>query len=279
MLNRLLILILLFGSTVKVVESATPQLKNPGWIVRGSGSTSSGGASTLNNNIVAYWKFDETGIVDRAPSVGTITLTNLPVPGVVGPTSGTGKINNGVDFEDVSAVYFENGPDPAAVDFSGTQSFTIAAWAQTESQGQRRTIICKYDAGGNAQWYLQYRNTDDHWIFGISTNGTAETEIDSDNQGAIADATWYFIVGWYNSADNTINMRVGTGSTLQAADTPVGISAAGLFNSTSVLRVGRLTSAGYFDGLIDEIGIWNRVLTSAEIVELFNGGTGKSYPF
>ena len=233
---------------------------------------------TLNDGLVAYWKMDESGIVDRADSVGTLTLTNLPVPGVTGPTSATGIINNGVDYEDANGVYFEHGPDPAVVDFNGQQSFTIAAWAQTESQGQRRTIIAKYQSSGQAQWYLQYRNTDDHWIFGVSNDGTAEVEVDSDNQGAVADATWYFIVGWYDADADTINIRVGTGSTLQAADTPVAHTT-GIFNSTSVLRLGRLTTAGYFDGLTDEVGIWNRVLTSAEIVELFNGGAGKTYPF
>jgi hypothetical protein len=34
-----------------------------------------------------------------------------------------------------------------------------------------------------------------------------------------------------------------------------------------------------FDGLIDEVGIWNRSLTSDEINQLYNNGNGKSYPF
>lgn len=33
------------------------------------------------------------------------------------------------------------------------------------------------------------------------------------------------------------------------------------------------------DGKIDEIGIWNRALTGAEITSLYNAGAGKTYPF
>ena len=37
---------------------------------------------------------------------------------------------------------------------------------------------------------------------------------------------------------------------------------------------------GYgFNGRIDEIGVWNRVLNDAEITQLYNGGAGKAYPF
>lgn len=36
---------------------------------------------------------------------------------------------------------------------------------------------------------------------------------------------------------------------------------------------------GYFNWLIDEVGIWNRALTQDEITQLYNGGNGMAYPF
>jgi len=35
----------------------------------------------------------------------------------------------------------------------------------------------------------------------------------------------------------------------------------------------------FFKGIIDEVGIWNRALTSTEISELYNSGNGLQYPF
>jgi hypothetical protein len=33
------------------------------------------------------------------------------------------------------------------------------------------------------------------------------------------------------------------------------------------------------NGSLDEIGIWNRALTTGEISTLYNSGSGKGYPF
>ena len=34
-----------------------------------------------------------------------------------------------------------------------------------------------------------------------------------------------------------------------------------------------------FKGTIDELGIWNRALTDADVSKLYNNGNGLSYPF
>ena len=36
-------------------------------------------------------------------------------------------------------------------------------------------------------------------------------------------------------------------------------------------------SAQFFNGMLDELGIWGRELTAAEVAELYNGGAGKQY--
>ena len=36
-------------------------------------------------------------------------------------------------------------------------------------------------------------------------------------------------------------------------------------------------SGGFYNGLIDEVGVWNRTLTAAEVTELYNAGAGKQY--
>jgi len=54
----------------------------------------------------------------------------------------------------------------------------------------------------------------------------------------------------------------------------------GMANTSSVLRIGNSFSNEFFNGKIDEVGIWkNRKLTDADVSELYSGGVGKFYPF
>jgi hypothetical protein len=49
------------------------------------------------------------------------------------------------------------------------------------------------------------------------------------------------------------------------------------------LNISRIFSSNFDRGLksyaIDEVGIWSRPLSAAEIAQLYNGGAGKFYPF
>ena len=52
-------------------------------------------------------------------------------------------------------------------------------------------------------------------------------------------------------------------------------------NNNRSLMIGRRDNAtpNYFNGNIDEVAIWGRVLTPTEVSTLYNNGKGLSYPF
>lgn len=227
-------------------------------------------ASTLNNGIVAYWKLNEASAANRADSVGSITLTNpvgLTIEGV------SGKLSNAAEFDQADGDHLFSAADPAAVDFTGNQDFTVACWVQIKAGtlNQRRTFVAKYESAGQAQWYLQARNSPSaRLLFGVND---AEIEAIANNYGVPAEDTWIFMVCWHDATADTVNIQINNGTADSTAHS------AGIEDSTSIVRVGRLTTAGYLDGMVDEIGVWNRVLTSGERTELYNSGTGKTYPF
>lgn len=51
------------------------------------------------------------------------------------------------------------------------------------------------------------------------------------------------------------------------------------FTQLAIGILDRTTDYGPFDGKIDEVGIWNRKLTDAEVAQLWNSGSGLAYPF
>jgi hypothetical protein len=68
---------------------------------------------------------------------------------------------------------------------------------------------------------------------------------------------------------------VGTiGATTSGSITQSDVTEIGMRGDLDVLNPSNCTS-----GLIDEVGIWSRALTGAEVTSLYNGGAGLQYPF
>lgn len=217
----------------------------------------------LIDNLISYWKLDEaSGNALDAHSTNHLTDNNT-----VG--SAAGKINNGRDFEASNTEYFSLA-DNAALS-TGDIDFSLTAWVNLESVGAQRAIVGKWNISANREYLLLYDNTADRLEFWVSHDGGATVSIASWS-AAPSTATWYFIAAWHDAAANTLNIQVNNG-------TPVSVShTSGVFNGNSDFRVGEIQGASVpFDGLIDEVGFWKRVLTTPERTALYNSGNGLAY--
>jgi hypothetical protein len=92
-------------------------------------------------------------------------------------------------------------------------------------------------------------------------------------------ATWYHVVGTFDGG--TGNLKIYINGTLENTE-PSALT--GVFNSTAQFQIGHIQefgggAGGYFDGIIDEFGVWSRALSGAEVTELYNSGSGLAYPF
>jgi len=88
--------------------------------------------------------------------------------------------------------------------------------------------------------------------------------------------TWYFISAtWDTGGTMTLYLN---GSSV-ATNTSTGTYS---LSMTPRLTIGTWWDSplsGTLKGKVDEVGIWSRALSSSEITELYNSGTGLSYPF
>jgi hypothetical protein len=222
----------------------------------------------LSDNLIAYWSLDEaSGNAIDAHSTHDLTDTNT-----VG--AATGKVNGARDFERGNTEVFSIADnDDLSV---GDIAFSIAAWVQLESKFADEMVIACKSSAGNGDWFLHYNDGLDRFQFQVFTAGGfgGSATANADNLGSPSTATWYFVVAWHDPTANTINICVNDG-TVNSTSHSGGV---GDFAST-IFHIGGDPFANYWDGLIDEVGFWKKVLSASEITELYNAGSGRDYDY
>ncbi len=222
----------------------------------------------LTDSLVSYWKLDEAS-GNATDAHGSNTLTDN---GSVGTT--TGKISNARDFgTGGSTKYFDHASNSDLE--TGDIDFTVAAWVYlTASSKGYATITGKVVSdGATAEWFLIRRGSVDQFEFQVA--GT--THIRATTFGSPSTGTWYYVIAWHDATANTINIQVNNGTVDSTADATITVRPTAKF---AVGTLGSYTDGNsVWDGYIDEVGFWKRVLTTQERTDLYNSGNGLAYPF
>lgn len=219
-------------------------------------------------NLISHWRLDELSGT-RFDSHGTNNLTDASSVGSFIP----GKINYAALFVAASTDYL-NIADNTSLSVSDID-FTIGAWVYLASKAANRTIISKWNSTtNNREYMLWYDNASDRFAFSVSNNGTAVITVLANNFASPSISTWYYILAWHNPASNTINIRVNHGTADSAAH------ATGVFNGSSDFIIGATGVPGdYFDGMIDSVSFWKKLLNEYEQARIQNEDSGLDYPF
>ena len=219
-----------------------------------------------------YWKLDDDTIppiVDFfADNDGTCSGGNCPEPndnGIVGKT---------LDF-DGSNEYFTVADDDS-LDWASTDSFTIELWAKfTNVSNRNKVMIGRDQSGGYPHWWLganQDTGKANCNLLDKNRNGIAVTSSTSIN-----DNNWHHIV--FVREESLDENRLYVDGILE--DLGTHNYTAG-FEAATTLGVGYMAYNGnpdyYYDGLLDEVALYDRALTLPEIEQHYlNGLSGMGY--
>lgn len=209
-------------------------------------------------DLTAFWRFEEESGV-REDSFASYDLNDNNTVGFA-----TGIQGNAADFESSSLEYFSRSVDDAVFDFQS--QFTVALWFKLETLpttlGYSPALMAKEVS--NSGWNSRVSGGDNmyNWVRNDMTTYDSTT--------VFTTGVWYFLV---ITKDST-NMRVYVNGVQESSSA---YSAAG--NTTAFLNVGRspFYTSRYWDGLIDEVGVWSTALSSTTIVALYNAGLGLPY--
>ena len=223
---------------------------------------------SLLNNLISYWKLDELS-GNPADSVGGYSSINSNVSYVAG------KINNGTLYNGSNSYTEVN----ASSGVTFTNNITISAWVKPASVIHAYTdrgIVAKND-GATESFLLTHlgdqSGTKDTWG-GFVIIGGQEKWINGTTEPVAG--SWYHVVMTYDGAYQKIYVNGATEKNI--------IMSGGVSSNSSNIVIGARGLAGttpsrVFNGVIDEVAYWNKTLTAAEIVYLYNSGNGRQYQF
>lgn len=224
---------------------------------------------SLLTNLVSYWKLDESS-GDAADAHGSNTLTNNNTVAFA-----PGKLNNGADFEATQSESLSVADaSQTGLDFSTALTFSL--WFKLESQpGVQGNFITKSTQPGQEGYFWGYRTsgTDNIRLF-VGSDGAGNGDV-LQVDTSLSDATWYHLAVTWDGSTKTAKFYID-GS--QFGSDQVGTVTSSIFNASSPFVLGAFPDAGlYTDGIMDEVGVWSRALSAAEIAELYNSGTPLAY--
>ncbi len=222
-------------------------------------------SNTSPNGLIAAYSFDAGSGPTAADSSGN---------GIGGTLSGAtwttaGKYGNALSFNGTTS-YVDLG-NPAALQLTG--SMTIEAWvkaaANPADDGQ---IVAKSDETG---WQFKTSPDTGPHTFGMSISGSAGSMTQRYSTTARSLNTWYHVAGVYNATAGTLSTYVNG---VLDNGTLLGAIPAAQFNQAVNVNIGRRTGGFYFNGVIDEVRIYNSALTPAQIQADMNTPIGTTPP-
>ena len=216
--------------------------------------------SEVTPNTISCWKFDESDGTTAEDSVDDNHGTLINEPNRI-----NGQVNNALEFNGTGYVQV---PNDSSLNF-GTDDFSFEAWVKPTDISSVATIIDKRSSTSLGYSIYLYQGR----LGLLLGDGTYDNYIVPANMSISIDGRWHFV-----------SIRVQRNSSaffrIDANECSASIGHDGsLTNSGNLLIGGHINVPSYlFKGGIDEVAIYNRVLTAEEIQQHYQSGfTGNAY--
>jgi hypothetical protein len=233
-----------------------------------------GNIGNCPDNIMLLLKLDETSGPNYADYYGANNAIASTSPPAVSPTATTGIVNGGQIFNDNTYVNIpDNGSD---FEWAAGCSFSLEFWIKTSVEGIAQVGISRQIAVSGITWWL-----------GINEYGGAVMEIKDHlgNNYAVynknlavnyyADNQWHHIVGVKDGATDYIKIygdgvlvdeqhAIFSGNFIAPSPTDVSVG--------YMLRADGSSFEYHLIGALDEVAVYTRALSAAEILSFYNNG-------
>lgn len=172
-------------------------------------------------------------------------------------------------FSNLYSVHFDGinqslvGSSVPLLGAAGTGNWSISFWIKVDtiSVGSNQRLWSS-GAGGSVQTQMYLTGAGNLQFGGPWSDGFA---------WGVSSGTWYHLVYRVNTASTVLNVGyVLDGSTYNNTNRTITT----VFDTTGSFFIGRNSGSWGFEGNIDEFAIWNKYLSDADCLEIYNGGSG-----
>jgi hypothetical protein len=230
---------------------------------------------------VAYWKLDECqGTIVRDSSGngndGTITIGATGSQTTAGtcltPTDGTGAWYNGASGKFNASLKFDSADDYVSIPYNAIldqiNTVTLSAWIKYTTTAN--TVVIEKSNNNTHYQFQVFDSTQGSMLGGElvfmlqpnSSNWVVAKQRSNDGQ-------WHHVVGTYDRTINTAKIYID--GVLRNTNNNI---TTGPTSNASPLLMGSRSGVGGFGGSIDDVRIYNYVLTPTQVKQVMNQGSG-----
>ena len=239
------------------------------YIVASSSTRSS--ADSVNDGLVALWKFDEGAGGTTTDSSGN-GYTGTLMPALNPPLWISGQVGQALNFDgNEDYVGMANG---SYFSFETSTPFTLSSWIKREATDTFDPIFGKFSSDSLYTGYaLQIVNSYlDFDLINNNSNGPNTNRIRvTTPAGSIQNGQWYHVAATYDGSSLASGVKIY----IDGVSSPLTVLTDNLTKSiinTNPLQIGADPSdtPDFFGGIIDEARVYNRVLNPSEIQTIAN---------
>ena len=212
----------------------------------------------IASGLVGLWSFDGadmqgTTAYDRSGNGNNGTLVNTP-------TRIIGKLGQALSFDGVNK--YVDGGNPSSLNFGANQDFSIGMWMRTTSSPGSNKPLAKSNVDTPGVGWGMYQAGSA--VFLKIADGTSVKYEQS--VGPINDGKWHHVFFTISRSGNCTRYLDGTS---------VGTAGCSSWAATDLTNAVNLkfgvngVGNGYWNGALDDVRIYNRALSPAEVKELY----------
>ena len=228
--------------------------------------TSQGDAKIDPETAVGIWLFDDGSGNIAEDSSGKGNDGKIEK----GPKWVDGKFGKALEFDGKDDYVYVSDPGKSSLDL--TKSLTIMAWIKPVQHPQGNVIVNKRAPVAPCNYTLRLADGTngefDFWYNSGSWQGYTTT-----TGAMVKDGTWYHIASTYTSGEGE-NVKVYVNGKEVEGKWTAGDGKGELVANDEDFNIGGrdYTGTRWFEGLIDEVAVFNEVLTKDDIGDIMNKG-------